>query len=74
MSESIHGLARIYRQNCDYCGGYYEGSKTGFLTPLSGASTHVTTRDDNGDITDDVSVCPKCFIKVFDTILGERKK
>ncbi len=73
MNEKTPGFM-TYHQECDYCGGYDEGHKDGYLPPAFGAAIRVTWTDCAGNKVDEVRVCPKCFIRVFDAILGERRK
>jgi hypothetical protein len=68
------GTSPTYHQNCDYCGGYDEGSKSGLSASSMGAAIRIEALDYNGNPEDVLHVCPRCFIRVFDTVLGARKK
>lgn len=50
---------------CSYCGGYETKSA---VKPTDRAMLVISYPDEGVR-----HVCPKCFIKVFDTILGEPK-
>lgn len=61
--------------SCDYCGGY-KGDVENFENPKpidtsSGEVYAILVNDGNGNQR---GICPKCLIKVFDSVLGEPKK
>jgi len=58
---------------CDYCGGYdvVEGIDTGQTEIQNRVGISLNVNEPSGDITR--NVCLRCWIRVFDTVLGEPK-
>ena len=77
MKEQDCMQEEVVHWECDYCGGYDEIRYVpeGQLTiPYQSASLMVVRLNKGNGEYVEWNICDRCWIKVFDTVLGGRKK